>query len=50
MPVGNPRIIHTAATQVSFDNVAAGSHTLTVLLTRSNHVSVTPPRLGAAHL
>jgi hypothetical protein len=43
VPMGNPRIIHTAATQVTFDNVAAGSHTLTVLLTGSNHISVTPP-------
>jgi hypothetical protein len=43
VPMGNPRIIHTAATRVTFDNVAAGSHTLTVLLTGSNHISVTPP-------
>ena len=43
VPMGNPRIIHTAATQVTFDNVAAGSHTLTVMLSGANHISVTPP-------
>jgi hypothetical protein len=43
VPMGNPHIVHTAATQVSFDNVAAGSHTVTVMLTGSTHVSVTPP-------
>ena len=43
IPVGNPAIIHTANTQVSFDNVAPGSHVLAVVLTGSNHVSLTPP-------
>ena len=44
IPSGDPRIIHTAATSVTIDNVAAGPHTLTVVLGGSNHVSVNPPR------
>ena len=43
VPMGNPRIVHTAATQVTFDNVPAGSHTVTVMLTGNNHISVRPP-------
>lgn len=43
VPMGNPHIIHTAALQVSFDNVAAGGHTVTVMLSGANHVSVAPP-------
>jgi hypothetical protein len=43
IPLGDPRIIHTAATSVTFDNVAAGSHTLAVVMTGSNHISVNPP-------
>jgi hypothetical protein len=42
VPAGNPRIIHTAATQVTFDNIGAGPHTLVVMLSGSNHVSVNP--------
>jgi hypothetical protein len=43
VPAGNPHILHSAATQVSFDNVTAGSHTLVVMLSGSNHISVAPP-------
>jgi hypothetical protein len=43
VPTGNPHIVHSAALQVTFDNVAAGSHTVTVFLSGSNHVSVAPP-------
>lgn len=43
IPLGNPSIIHTANTQVSFENVAPGSHRLAVVLTGSNHVSPTKP-------
>jgi uncharacterized protein (DUF2141 family) len=34
---------HTAATSVTFDNVAAGSHALAVMMSGSNHISVNPP-------
>ena len=43
LPLGNPSIIHTANTQVTFDNVGPGSHLLAVVLTGSNHVSPNPP-------
>jgi hypothetical protein len=43
VPMGNPHIVHTAALQVSFDGVSAGSHTVTVMLSGANHVSVAPP-------
>ncbi len=43
IPLGSPNIIHTATTQVSFDNVAPGTHQLAVVLTGSNHISVDPP-------
>ena len=43
VPMGNPRILHTAATQVTFDNVPLGSHVVTVMLSGSNHISVIPP-------
>jgi hypothetical protein len=43
VPMGNPNIVHTAALQQTFDNVAAGSHTVTVMLSGANHVSVQPP-------
>jgi hypothetical protein len=40
VPMGNPRIVHTAALQVTFDNVAAGSHTVTVMLSGANHGAI----------
>jgi hypothetical protein len=43
VPTGNPHIVHSAATQVAFDNVPAGSHTVTVALSGANHISVAPP-------
>ena len=43
VPMGNPNIVHTAALQQTFDNVAPGPHTVTVMLSGANHVSVTPP-------
>jgi hypothetical protein len=43
VPMGDPRIIHTAATSVTFDNVAAGSHALAVMMSGGNHISVNPP-------
>jgi hypothetical protein len=43
VPMGDPRIIHTASTSVTFENVAPGTHTLAVMMTGSNHISVNPP-------
>jgi hypothetical protein len=43
VPQGDPYIIHSGDQQVTFDNVAPGQHTLTVLLTGANHVSTVPP-------
>jgi hypothetical protein len=40
----NPsRLIHTAAKTVTFTNVAAGDHTVTIWLSLASHVSVKPP-------
>jgi len=39
----NPsRLIHTAAKSVTFTNVTAGDHTVTVWLSLSTHISVAP--------
>jgi len=43
VPLGDPRILHAATTEVQFDNVPRGAHTVTVMLTGSNNISVTPP-------
>jgi hypothetical protein len=43
IPSGNPKIAHSAATSVTFQNVAAGSHTVTVVVGGRNHVSTNPP-------
>ncbi len=43
VPMGDPRIVHTAALQQTFDNVPPGTHTVTVMLSGANHVSVIPP-------
>jgi hypothetical protein len=43
IPTGNPKIVHSAAKEVSFDNVAAGSHTVAVVMSGNNHISVAPP-------
>lgn len=42
IPSGNPKILHSAAQEVPFENVAAGAHTVTVVLTGNNHISVSP--------
>lgn len=42
IPAGNPHIVHTAATEVTFDNLARGKHTLTVVMSGNNHVPVAP--------
>ena len=42
IPVGNPHIVHSSAKEVSFDNLAPGRHTLTVVMSGNNHVPVTP--------
>jgi hypothetical protein len=43
VPLGDPHMVHTAATEVQFDNVSSGSHTVTVMLSGSDHISVNPP-------
>jgi hypothetical protein len=43
MPHCNPHIVHTASTHVTIDHVMHGSHSLAVLLSGSNNVSVNPP-------
>ncbi|MFN8524318.1 MAG: hypothetical protein U0821_14560 [Chloroflexota bacterium] len=43
VPVGHPKIIHTPGSEVCFASVPAGKHTLAVILTGANHVSVKPP-------
>jgi hypothetical protein len=43
IPAGNPKIIHSGAKEVTFQDVPAGDHTVTVVLTGNNHVSVSPP-------
>jgi hypothetical protein len=43
LPVCDARVVHSAATRVTLDNVSHGSHALAVLLAGSNNVSVNPP-------
>jgi hypothetical protein len=43
IPRCNPHILHSVATRVTFDRVDHGSHTLSVVLSGSNNVSVNPP-------
>jgi hypothetical protein len=42
IPTGNPHIIHSAAKEVTFDNVGSGSHTLAVVMSGNNHIPVNP--------
>jgi len=42
IPAGNPHIVHTAATEVTFENLPAGQHTVTVVMSGNNHVPVAP--------
>ncbi len=43
IPLGNPNIIHTAAKEVTFKDVKAGTHRVIVILTGANHIAVRPP-------
>jgi hypothetical protein len=43
IPLCNPHVMHTSATEVTFDKVSHGSHVLSVMLVGSNNVSVNPP-------
>jgi hypothetical protein len=43
IPPNNPSIIHTAAREVTFNDVKAGQHRVTVILTGANHISTRPP-------
>jgi hypothetical protein len=43
VPTGNPSIVHSGATSQTFDNVAPGQHTVTVLMTGADHISLNPP-------
>jgi hypothetical protein len=43
VPSGNPHIVHSAAREVTFDDLPAGGHTLTVLMSGNDHISVNPP-------
>jgi hypothetical protein len=43
IPRCNPRIVHTASTRVTFDDLPHGSHALAVVLAGSNNVAVNPP-------
>jgi len=43
IPLGNPSIIHSAAKEVTFNDVKSGQHKVAVILTGANHISVRPP-------
>jgi hypothetical protein len=43
IPTGRPDIVHSAATEVTFENVAPGDHSVSIVMGGSNHVSVDPP-------
>jgi hypothetical protein len=43
IPSGRPDILHSAAAEVTFDNVTPGDHTVSIVLGGSNHISVDPP-------
>jgi hypothetical protein len=43
VPQGDPNIVHSGATSYTFNNVAAGSHRVTVLLGFADHRAVQPP-------
>jgi hypothetical protein len=42
IPTGNPHIVHSAAKEVTFDNVAPGAHMVAVVMSGNNHIPVTP--------
>jgi hypothetical protein len=43
IPAGNPKIVHSAAKEVNFDNLPPGAHTVSVVMSGNNHVSVSTP-------
>ena len=43
LPTGQENIIHTADRSLPLTNLAPGQHTVTVILTRTDHVPLTPP-------
>jgi hypothetical protein len=43
IPLGDPNIVHTAASEVTLQDVRPGQHRITVILTGANHVSVRAP-------
>ena len=43
LPTGQENIIHTADRGLPLTNLAPGQHTVTVILTRTDHVPLTPP-------
>jgi hypothetical protein len=43
IPHCDPHIVHSSETHLTFDHVMHGSHSLQVMLTGSNDVSVNPP-------
>jgi hypothetical protein len=43
LPTGQENIIHTADRTLTLGNLAPGQHTVTVILTRTDHVPLTPP-------
>jgi hypothetical protein len=42
IPTGSPEIIHSAAKEVTFDKVAPGSHSVTIVMSGNNHIPVSP--------
>jgi len=42
IPTGNPHIIHSAAKEVTFENVGNGAHTVAVVMSGNNHIPVNP--------
>lgn len=43
IPTGNAHIIHSAAKEVTFDSVGAGTHTVAVVMSGNNHIPTSPP-------
>ena len=43
IPTGNAHIVHSAAKEVTFDNVGAGTHTVAVVMSGNNHIPTSPP-------
>jgi hypothetical protein len=43
VPMGNPNVVHSAALNYTFNDVAPGNHRVVVLLGYSNHAAFQPP-------